>query len=259
MKLQRATSWKKFAVVAAAIALTGTMMPGFSANRGGKSRHQVRVERSGQRGPGHQSRVEKNNQRKPGHQVRVERSGQRGPAPQIRQHNHPVPQRHPHYSYRDGRYYRGGPLGRVVIPAPFGRIVISLPGVYRTIHVGPRFYYHCNGVYYIRHAHGYEVVRAPRIRFLPYHARRIVIGGDVFFFHNNVYYCYRDGFYEVCEPPVVVESKDVGTTTVMVENSNGSRTPIELEPLGSNQWKGPRGEVYDGLPSNEQLKEGYGF
>ncbi|MBN1309534.1 MAG: hypothetical protein JXA18_16560 [Chitinispirillaceae bacterium] len=232
MKPQRATIVKKLVLLTAIAAFVPTASPVFSAGKNTKGRHQIKPERRDHRGPVRQ---------------------------RVQRHAPPAPRHYPCYSYRHGRFYRWGPLGRVVVPAPFGKIVLSLPGAYRTLRIGPRFYYHCNGVYYTRHAHGYKVVTAPRIRFLPYPARRMVIGGDVFFLYNDVYYCYRDGFYEACEPPAMAETGEGKTATVMVENSNGSRTPVELEPLGGNQWKGPRGEIYDGLPSNEQLREGYGF
>ena len=45
---------------------------------------------------------------------------------------------------------------------------------------------------------------------------------------------------------------------VNVTNSNGSVTPVTLERSG-NQWRGPRGELYNSVPSAEQLKPVYGF
>ena len=89
----------------------------------------------------------------------------------------------------------------------------------------------------------------------------VVIGGFAYFHHDNFYYCYRSGFFEVCEPPVVVadDVDAVSATTIMIENSNGSRTPVNLEPMGSNQWKGPKGEIYDGIPTDDQLRQAYGF
>jgi hypothetical protein len=161
------------------------------------------------------------------------------------------PQRHYHAGFSAG-------FSLPLPPVPFGHVVVSLPGTYRTYHCSNRPYYWSNGVFYTRHVHGYEVVSAPRIRFIPEHARRVVIGGTVYFEYDGGYYSYRNGYYELCPPPVAAE-KGPEKTVVMVENSNGSRTPVELEPLGENQWKGPRGEIYSGLPSNDQLRDGYGF
>jgi hypothetical protein len=46
--------------------------------------------------------------------------------------------------------------------------------------------------------------------------------------------------------------------TVNVTNSNGSVTPVTLERSG-NQWRGPRGELYNSVPSEAQLRNVYGF
>ncbi|MFT5470331.1 MAG: outer membrane lipoprotein SlyB [Verrucomicrobiales bacterium] len=47
-------------------------------------------------------------------------------------------------------------------------------------------------------------------------------------------------------------------TTVHVRNSNGSTTPVFLNRSGSG-WVGPRGEYYDDLPDQSQLRPVYGF
>jgi uncharacterized protein YcfJ len=46
--------------------------------------------------------------------------------------------------------------------------------------------------------------------------------------------------------------------TVNVTNSNGSITPVTLERSG-NQWRGPRGELYNSVPNESQLRSVYGF
>ena len=46
--------------------------------------------------------------------------------------------------------------------------------------------------------------------------------------------------------------------TVWITNSNGSRTSVRLTREGS-WYVGPRGEYYDTLPTNEQLRVLYGF
>jgi hypothetical protein len=48
------------------------------------------------------------------------------------------------------------------------------------------------------------------------------------------------------------------TRVVNVSNPNGSMTPVTLH-LVDNGWKGPRGEIYPTLPTEEQLKETYGM
>ncbi|HSV27451.1 MAG TPA: glycine zipper domain-containing protein [Sedimentisphaerales bacterium] len=46
--------------------------------------------------------------------------------------------------------------------------------------------------------------------------------------------------------------------TVMITNSNGSTTPVVLRREGS-YWVGPRGERYERMPTEEQLRPVYGF
>ena len=51
----------------------------------------------------------------------------------------------------------------------------------------------------------------------------------------------------------------MNTATVNVTNNNGSITPVVLRSAGTNQWQGPRGEIYNGLPTGEMLKPVYGL
>lgn len=48
-------------------------------------------------------------------------------------------------------------------------------------------------------------------------------------------------------------------TTVYVHNPNGSRTPVVLTRVGPDQWRGPRGESYHGLPGEDALRPAYGL
>jgi hypothetical protein len=63
-------------------------------------------------------------------------------------------------------------------------------------------------------------------------------------------------------PPVVVEPAPPviqnNTVTVWILNSNGSRTSVQLTRQGRG-YLGPRGEYYDQMPTNEQLRVVYGF
>ena len=55
-------------------------------------------------------------------------------------------------------------------------------------------------------------------------------------------------------PPVVLDRP----VTVWITNSNGSKTTVQL--TRHNGWYvGPRGEYYDQMPTNEQLRLAYGF
>lgn len=48
------------------------------------------------------------------------------------------------------------------------------------------------------------------------------------------------------------------TQVVNITNSNGSVTPVTVRRQGT-VWVGPRGEQYNALPTEEQLKPVYGF
>lgn len=47
--------------------------------------------------------------------------------------------------------------------------------------------------------------------------------------------------------------------TIMINNSNGSYTPVTLTKVGYGQYRGPRGEIYPARPTAEQLRVAYGF
>lgn len=47
--------------------------------------------------------------------------------------------------------------------------------------------------------------------------------------------------------------------TIMIQNSNGSHTPVVLTKVGYGQYRGPRGEIYTSRPTDEQLRAAYGF
>lgn len=63
-------------------------------------------------------------------------------------------------------------------------------------------------------------------------------------------------------PTISVSIPTVYTTpvklTIWVTNSNGSRISVELIWEGA-YYVGPRGEYYDTIPTNEQLRVVYGF
>jgi len=49
-----------------------------------------------------------------------------------------------------------------------------------------------------------------------------------------------------------------GNVQVWVTNSNGSKLPVNLKKSGPN-YIGPRGEYYNSLPKQEELRLAYGF
>ena len=60
--------------------------------------------------------------------------------------------------------------------------------------------------------------------------------------------------------PAKSEKQDAANiVTVSITNSNGSFTPVKLTKQGENNYVGPKGEVYDHLPTEAELKPVYGF
>lgn len=62
----------------------------------------------------------------------------------------------------------------------------------------------------------------------------------------------------VIEQTVRVETCQPATTTINIQNSNGSFTPVTLHQEGAN-WVGPKGEYYRGIPTVGQLRPLYGM
>ena len=52
---------------------------------------------------------------------------------------------------------------------------------------------------------------------------------------------------------------DANTVTVWITNSNGSKTPVKLIRNADGTYTGPKGEIYPSMPTEEQLKSGYGL
>lgn len=176
-------------------------------------------------------------------------------------HEQKVHHRGREYIFRDSHFYhrdRGGKL--VITTAPIGAVVLSLPSIFHSVTIGNASIFFSSGIYYKRCNGGYVVVDRPRFSRPPVQARRVIVREREYYVYNNTYYCRDGSDYTVCEPPeqVIVQNSS-SDVTVMVENSNGSRTPVTLSPIGANQWKGPRGEIYNGIPDNRQLASAYGF
>ncbi len=178
-------------------------------------------------------------------------------------HYRPIKVRGKSYYHRKGRFYRRTSKGYINITAPIGAIIMDLPIGFARLFIDGHYYYRYEGIYYRRHNHGYRVVRPPigvRLSVLPYDAEIVRLHNGYYYGYDGTYYRRVGNYYEVCEGPTVVSSVEPRSYhTVMVENSNGSQSPVELEHLGHNEWKGPRGEIYRGWPSEEQLRDAYGF
>jgi hypothetical protein len=49
------------------------------------------------------------------------------------------------------------------------------------------------------------------------------------------------------------------SVTVWLNNSNGSQTPVHLTQNSDGSYTGPRGERYQAMPTEDQLKKAYGM
>jgi uncharacterized protein YcfJ len=64
--------------------------------------------------------------------------------------------------------------------------------------------------------------------------------------------------HETATPAKAETQAAANIVTVNVTNSNGSFTPVKLTKKGDN-YVGPKGEIYDHLPTEAELKPVYGF
>ncbi len=142
------------------------------------------------------------------------------------------------YSYHDGFFYEWGPRGYFLVDAPFGVVVPFLPLGAVRLHFGPDWFFYFGGIYYQPFTDGYVVVKKPDTVYVAKDAAPTAPAAPA----------------EPVERPFV----EPNTKTVMVENSNGSRTPVILQEV-EGKWKGPRGEIYDKFPTDDQLHSAYGF
>jgi len=65
------------------------------------------------------------------------------------------------YRHYRGRFYKPAGTGFVSVGAPFGSVVLSLPGSYTRVFVRGVSYYRCDGIYYKRVPSGYMIVESP--------------------------------------------------------------------------------------------------
>ncbi len=64
-----------------------------------------------------------------------------------------------YYYYRGRYYHRRHPFGYVVVPAPVGMVVPTLPARHRIIVIHGIPYHECEGVFYKSGPSGYTVIR----------------------------------------------------------------------------------------------------
>ena len=162
------------------------------------------------------------------------------PAP-ARPHHKVVVYDHSHYTrvvvrgqpyfYHYGHFYSRRPHHYILINPPLGVTVAALPATAVRLRFGPASYYYYEGAYYRPAPAGYVVVQKP-----------------------DTVYVEKEGAPEAKE-----SFSEPKALTIEAVNSNGSKTPVRLEELDGGRFKGPQGEIYDSLPTQDQLRSAYGF
>jgi len=131
------------------------------------------------------------------------------------------------YFFHEGLFYKKGLSGYLVVSAPIGAFILSLPIGYRTVIVNETPYYVYNDTYYVKKGEGYVVVDE--------------IPSDT----------------AVVSVPKRKHKKHKMSFVVNVPNSNGSYTSVKIKKKADG-FVGPQGEYYPKFPKVEQLQVMYG-
>ena len=202
----------------------------------------------------------------------------------------------PHYYY-SGAFYVMDNNEYVVVEPPMGACVPVLPSDCSPVIAGGMTYYVSGTTYFRRFGGGYIVVTRPVMTAgnmvetpaIPDPAPQITSAGQAWTVwitnpngsktsvvlraaeggqwvgQKGEYYdgfpteaqllpVYGLGMADVAPAPAPVQKE----TIVWVKNPNGSKSKVVLKPGENGSWIGPRGEAYDTMPSEEQLRSVYG-
>lgn len=133
----------------------------------------------------------------------------------------------PRFYFHDGLFFTRIDERYMVVPAPQGAIIATLPPGFTTLHVNGAPLYFAAGVYYRPHAQGYMVIASP-----------------------------VDPPPQPLPPPPMPCTPVVDSVTMTVHLAAGGTAPVVLKRHGRG-WLGPKGEIYDRLPSEQQLAPYY--
>lgn len=96
------------------------------------------------------------------------------------------------YRYSQGTWYKPQNRGFVVVAAPVGVVIQTLPVGYLRVQVNRVFYYYYNGTYYDRQASGQYVVMSPPggaiVESIPNGYESIVINGETYYTADGAQY-----------------------------------------------------------------------
>ncbi|MDP8265580.1 MAG: DUF6515 family protein [Candidatus Aceula meridiana] len=143
------------------------------------------------------------------------------------------------YYYSHGYFYQKAPGGYIIVDAPIGARVTSLPLCYKKIIVKGKTFYCYNNTYFHRIGARYVVVSDP-IYHISDLAREVSVI-EVPFLGTNI---------------TTIKGSN-NSYTIHIPNINGSYTSVMLVKKGSS-FIGPQGEHYENFPSVAQLQVVYG-
>lgn len=133
----------------------------------------------------------------------------------------------PRFYFHEGIFFTLSGERFVVVPAPPGGIIPSLPHGFTTLQINGEPYYLAANVFYRPHALGYVVVPSP----------------------------VDPGPKPIPPPPMpCTPAVDSVTMTVHLAAGGTAQVVLKRHSLG---WIGPKGEMYDRLPSEQQLAPYY--
>ena len=149
------------------------------------------------------------------------------------------------YFFWEGMYYRHMNDRYVVVQAPIGAVVTTIPPEAQMVVVDGVPYYTVNGVTYVSTTYGYQVVPPPKV---------IVIRTEPAV-QQTVVTTPAPVLSPVtpvqAPPPPTVALDD--TFTVNIPNAKGTYTAVIIKRSG-NGFVGPQGEYYSEFPKVDQLK-----
>ena len=139
------------------------------------------------------------------------------------------------YYYYDGVYYRRYADEYVVVPAPIGAVITTLPPGCELVVINGVSYYVDNGIYYRRSRYGYEVVSEPR---------RVVVANAAYGTGYPVQAVSGSG-EKVGLSDVIVLSRSGVSDDVIIDKilRTGARFNLSAEEVGALQKEGVSSRV----------------
>lgn len=153
------------------------------------------------------------------------------------------------YYYHQGYFYRRGSGGYIIVDAPVGAMVETIPSGYKVVVINGKTYYYHNDMYFVRRGKKYAVVSDPVYQVVELPKEVQVIDVEPAVINTNV-------------SPVAKQNNQAAVYTkntfpVNIPNANGSYSQVKIVRAG-NGFIGPQGEYYTEFPKVEQLKVMYG-